>query len=175
MVKYLARYLTGGPISDGRLISHEQGEVTFWVRSKNKRTGNQPRPFRLPGVEFVRRWSLHILPKGFTKTRSYGGFSCRQRQDYLQRCRQLLGIAEPEDEPPSPQPLENESSETTRMCPRCQDKMVCVASTPRPAWRDLFSDHATCPLWYQPALSISRRSPDSHIRGPTVAATVCSL
>lgn len=61
MVKYLARYLTGGPISDGRLISHEQGEVTFWTRSRNKQTGNQPRPFSLPGVEFVRRWSMHIL------------------------------------------------------------------------------------------------------------------
>ena len=94
MVKYLARYLTGGPISDGRLISHEQGEVTFWARSKNKQTGNQPRPFTLPGVEFVRRWSMHILPKGFTKTRAYGGFSCRHRQDYLRRCRELLRIDE---------------------------------------------------------------------------------
>ena len=170
MVKYLARYLTGGPISDGRLISHEQGEVTFWARSKNKQTGNRPRPFPLPGVEFVRRWSMHILPKGFTKTRCYGGFSCRHRQDYLQRCRQLLRIAE--DEPQTPPPLEDELPETTRTCPRCQDKMVCVSSTPRPSWRELFREHATCPLWYQPSLSISRHS---HIRGPTASATTCSF
>jgi hypothetical protein len=124
MVKYLARYLTGGPISDGRLISHVDGQVTFWARGKNKQTGNQPRPFPLPGAEFVRRWSMHILPKGFTKTRCYGGFSCRHRHDYLQRCRQLLQIAEPEGEPPSPPPPEDESPETTRTCPRCQAKMV---------------------------------------------------
>ncbi|HUG67187.1 MAG TPA: transposase, partial [Pirellulaceae bacterium] len=55
-----------------------------------------PRSPPLSGIEFMRRWSLHILPKGFTKTRSYGGFSCRHRQDYLQRCRQLLQIPEPE-------------------------------------------------------------------------------
>ena len=171
MVKYLARYLTGGPISDGRLISHEQGEVTFWTRSRNKQTGNQPRPFSLPGVEFVRRWSMHILPKGFTKTRCYGGFSCRHRRDYLQRCRQFLQLTKSADEPPLPPPLEDEPPETTRTCPRCQDKMVRVASTPRPSWRDLFSDHATCPLWYQPTLSISRHS---HIRGPTTPATACT-
>jgi hypothetical protein len=176
MVKYLARYLTGGPISDGRLISHEQGEVTFWARSKNKQTGNQPRPFTLPGVEFVRRWSMHILPKGFTKTRAYGGFSCRHRQDYLRRCRELLRIDEAEDQPDASPPLEDESPETTRTCPRCAGQMVCVSSTPRPSWRDLFREQATCPLWYQPSLSISRRC-DSRIRGPdpNALAATCSL
>ena len=177
MLKYLTRYLTGGPISDGRLISHQDHEVTFWARSKNKQTGNKPRGFTLPGVEFVRRWSMHILPKGFTKTRHYGGFSCRYRQAYLQRCRQLLRIVEPEEEPHAEPPLEDDSVETTPMCPRCRGQMVCVQSTPRPSWRDLFREHATCPPWYQPSLSISRRSPDSHIRGPDplASAAVCSL
>lgn len=176
MVKYLARYLTGGPISDGRLISHGQGEVTFWARRKNKQTGKAPRPFTLSGVEFVRRWSLHILPKGFTKTRAYGGFSCRHRQDYMQRCRQLLRIADPEDEPQTSPSLEDELSETTRTCLHCQSKMVCVSSTPRPSWRDLFRDHAICPLWYQPSLSISRRFA-SRIRGPdpNASAARCPL
>jgi len=58
LLKYLARYVTGGPISDGRLISHENGQVTFWARDKSK-TGNRV-PVRLSGAEFVRRWSLHI-------------------------------------------------------------------------------------------------------------------
>lgn len=177
MVKYLARYLTGGPISDGRLISHANGMVTFWARSKNKKAGNKPRPFSLPGVEFVRRWSLHILPKGFTKTRSYGGFSCRHRQDYLQRCRQLLQLSEPEEKLPSVAPLEDESPATPRKCPRCEAPMECVSSTPRPSWRDLFREQATCPLWYQPALSITRPAgfprPPSHIRGPTASGAVC--
>ena len=177
MVKYLARYLTGGPISDGRLISHDSGMITFWARSKNKTEGNKPRPFPLSGVEFMRRWSLHILPKGFTKTRSYGGFSCRHRQDYLQRCRQLLQIPEPEEEPPSALSLGDELPQAPCKCPRCGAPMVCVASTPRPSWRDLFRNHATCPLWYQPALSLSRpagsQGASFHIRGPTASSAVC--
>ncbi len=168
MVKYLARYLTGGPISDGRLISHERSEVTFWTRGKNKQQGNQPREFSLPGMEFVRRWSLHILPKGFTRTRAYGGFSCRHRQDYLHRCRQLLQLGEPE--PSVEPPLEDALQETLRRCPRCDGQLICVSSTRRPSWRDLFRAHATCPLWYQPSISIPRHTP---IRGPTAAAPAC--
>ena len=153
VLKYLARYLTGGPISDHRLLSHEEGQVTFWARSKDKKTGNRSRPFTLPGVEFVRRWSLHILPKGFTKVRVYGGFSSRHRQDYLQRCRTLLKIADSEDEP-STLPLEEDEEEeesASRTCPHCECEMPCVQSSERSSWRDLFAQHTTCPWWY-PAL-----------------------
>ena len=47
--------LTGGPISDRRIIRDENGRVTFWARSKNKAAGNRPREFELLGKEFVRR------------------------------------------------------------------------------------------------------------------------
>jgi hypothetical protein len=55
VLKYLARYLTGGPISDQRLIDHQGGKVTFWARSKDKSKRNPPEPYTLPGVEFTRR------------------------------------------------------------------------------------------------------------------------
>ena len=64
MLKYLARYMTGGPISDRRIIRDENDRVTFWARSKDKAAGNPSRPFPLPGKEFVRRWSMHILAQG---------------------------------------------------------------------------------------------------------------
>jgi hypothetical protein len=175
MVKYLARYMTGGPLADSRLIAHADGQVTFWARSKNKRDGNQPREFSLPGVEFVRRWSLHILPKGFTKTRAYGGFSGRHRRDYLQLCRQLLQLAEPE--PSATRPVGDELAETPRKCPRCDGQLVCVAATRRPSWRDLFREHATCPVWYQPSISFPRvTSSRIRIRGPdpNPAAATCN-
>jgi hypothetical protein len=60
VLKYLARYLTGGPISDRRLIEHQDGKITFWARSHDKRAGNPSKPYTLSGVEFTRRWSLHI-------------------------------------------------------------------------------------------------------------------
>jgi hypothetical protein len=45
VLKYLARYMAGGPISDRRLISHEEGVVTFWARSKDKANGNKSEPY----------------------------------------------------------------------------------------------------------------------------------
>ncbi len=80
VLKYLARYMTGGPISDRRLVSCENDVVTFMARSKDKTKPKQQTPVKLSGVEFTRRWSLHILPKGFTRTRYFGGYSSGQAQ-----------------------------------------------------------------------------------------------
>ena len=162
VLKYLARYLTGGPICDHRLLAHEDGQVTFWARSKNKQTGNRPRPLTLSGVEFTRRWSMHILPKGFTKVRCGGGFSSRRRADYLQRCGRLLKIAEAEHEHQPKAPLEDDDELASRRCPDCQGQMVCVTASERPSWRDLFADYRTCPWWY-PALGYR---PPPRLRAP---------
>ena len=110
-LKYLARYMSGGPISDGRLISHEEGRVTFWARDKSKQ--QRSRPYELSGCEFTRRWSLHILPKGFTRSRCYGGFSSQHRVSYLAQCLDLL----PPPEPHAPDPPNTEPEQ--RACPHC--------------------------------------------------------
>ena len=91
VLKYLARYMTGGPISDRRLVAHEHGHVTFRARTGKQPGGSdETEDVRLPGAEFVRRWALHILPKGYTKTRRYGGYSNPHRQRYMTACRELL-------------------------------------------------------------------------------------
>ena len=81
----------GGPLSDRRSMSHENGEVTFFARIGKKTGGDDETvPIALSGVEFVRRWSLHILPKGYTKTRRFGGYSNHHRQRYIAECSNLL-------------------------------------------------------------------------------------
>jgi hypothetical protein len=147
VAKYMAKYLTGGPLSDGRLISHQQEEVTFWARSRNSKAGNRSRPFMLPGPEFARRWSLHILPKGYTKSRRYGGYSGRHCRDYLELCRRLLAAEQMEEPPPQGKPV---PSDTGPRCPRCEETMECIESIRRPSWKALFGDAATCPIWYGP-------------------------
>jgi hypothetical protein len=147
VLKYLARYLTGGPISDGRLIDHQDGKVTFWARGRDKQAGNQREPYTLRGAEFTRRWALHILPKGFVKSRCFGGFSCRRRETYLGRCRQLLGV-----ERTAPVPAEaaaEEESEPTRRCPRCQTPMTRISEGQRVSWRKVLNG-PHCPAWYDP-------------------------
>jgi hypothetical protein len=150
VLKYLARYLTGGPISDHRLIDHHDDEVTFWARSHDKTAGNRPEPYTLPGVEFTRRWALHILPKGFVKSRCFGGFSCRRRAAYLSRCRELLGSERPASEPAevSPEATADEP-QPTRLCPQCQTPMECTAHVERPGWRRALSGPPR-PEWYAP-------------------------
>lgn len=148
VLKYLARYMTGGPISDQRLISHDDGQVTFWARSKNKKAGNPSRPFPLSGIEFTRRWALHILPKGFTKVRRYGGYSGRLCRDYLDRCRSLLAIIGHASQDAARDAGLGVSSNLAPNCPRCDTPMERTASTRRPSWKKLFECNATCPIWH---------------------------
>ena len=75
VLKYLARYITGGPVANSRLIANEAGDVTFWARSTDKSKKGERVKVTYRGVEFVRRWTLHILPKGFTRSRFFGGWS----------------------------------------------------------------------------------------------------
>ena len=94
VVKYLASYLTGGSISDRRLISADENEVVFWARpkrSKQRPNGmNRQVPYWLSRHQFMQRWTMHILPKGFTRSRCYGGYHGAQRTEYLNHCRQML-------------------------------------------------------------------------------------
>ena len=161
VLKYLGQYLAGGPISDARLISDEDGVVTFWARPKGQ-TGEdelkddglrKPRPFFLPGREFVRRWAMHILPKGFIRTRFYGGYSYTKRTAYLDLCRRLRKLDIVEDvaatanSPPEKQEAE-EPEDPAPKCPRCGVVMVSRGHTRRRSWREIFTTHATCPVWY---------------------------
>ena len=88
VLKYLARYVSGVAISDRRLMSHANGCVRF--RYKNYAAGQRSDTTTLSGVEFVRRYMLHVLPRGFVRIRRYGLLSNRQRQTAVARCRALL-------------------------------------------------------------------------------------
>jgi hypothetical protein len=136
VLKYLARYLTGGPISDRRIIHDEHDHVTFWARSKDKAAGNPSRPLELSGKEFVRRWSMHILPKGYTRSRRFGGYHGSKHQAYQSLCRKLLVTP---DSPPAPSPEQTEGIDPTPpVCPRCDLPMVCIECRRRPSWQEVF-------------------------------------
>ena len=105
----------------------------------------------LPTLEFIRCWTLHILPKGFTKARCYGGWSNTRRAAYQQQCERLQPPP-PSPDPPDPvtpvlEPTPDEMVETMK-CPHCQTAMVLESDTRRPSWRELFygPDH---PRWME--------------------------
>jgi len=103
VLKYLARYTHRVAISNRRLICMKDGQVAF--RYKDYRHGQRQRVMRLPAVEFIRRFLLHGLPKGFVRIRHYGILANRVRQKNLEQCRRLIS-----DSPPSePAPVAQQS------------------------------------------------------------------
>lgn len=99
VLKYLARYAWGVAISNSRLVSLTEQDVTFhW---KDYRHDNQQKTMTLSGVEFLRRFMQHVLPKGFVRIRYYGLVSMRQRKRALPLCRALLKLANATTEEPS--------------------------------------------------------------------------
>ncbi len=87
VLEYLSRYVFRIAISDRRIMEVKNGKVYFtW---KDYRTGLF-RKMCLDIDEFIRRFLLHILPKGFFKVRYYGIFSSRYRKENIRLAKELL-------------------------------------------------------------------------------------
>jgi hypothetical protein len=156
VLKYLARYLTGGPISDARIIACDNDEVTFWAREGKTIGGDRAQiPITLPIEEFTRRWSLHILPKGYTKVRRFGGWSNRSAGDYVERSAiQLESIDAPLSEEAihfgpftETESVSEDSDDTNGCCPECGGLLYVVAENAKPAWHEVMNS-ASRPNWY---------------------------
>lgn len=120
VLKYLARYTHRVAISNSRLLSLDQGKVSF--RYKDYRHPERPRTLTLETTEFTRRFLLHVLPKGFMRIRHYGFLANRHRKTKLALCRGLLGSDDSPTELPST-PSQSDS------CPRCQQGTLYLVQT----------------------------------------------
>jgi hypothetical protein len=108
VLRYLARYTHRVAISNGRLLSLEDGRVRF--RWRDSRSGNQIKEMSLDAVEFIRRFLLHVLPSGFVKIRHFGFLANCNRKVMVRRCRELLPASVALVSPPCQQ----------RLCPVCR-------------------------------------------------------
>jgi hypothetical protein len=88
VLKYLARYTHRVAISNSRLTDIADGQVTF--RYKDYADGNEQKQMTLGADEFLRRFTQHVLPKGFVKIRHYGLLANKQREVKLTLSRFLL-------------------------------------------------------------------------------------
>src|SRR5215472_279033 len=120
VLKYLARYTHRVAIANQRLVSLEDGRVTF--RWKNYARANEPATMTLPADEFMRRFLRHVLPSGFVKVRHFGFLANRGRQDNLRLCRQLLAASstEPRRLDPPDSHANEPTANTVERCPRCK-------------------------------------------------------
>ena len=97
VLAYLGRYTHRVAISNHRLLSLKDGNVTF--KWRDYRHAKQQSLMTLKADEFIRRFLLHVLPRGFQRIRQFGLLANRRRHDRLARCRQLLGAAVPDTAP----------------------------------------------------------------------------
>ncbi len=108
-------------ISNSRLVSLENGHVTFhW---KDYADQNRTKTMKLDAVEFIRRFLLHVLPRGFVRIRQFGFLANRVRKEKLVLCRSLLKTQSPVANPSTPAAPDADStvpdSESHR-CPICK-------------------------------------------------------
>jgi hypothetical protein len=120
VLQYLARYTHRVAISNHRLISFENGMVTF--RWRDYAHGNKKRRMTLTAEEFLRRFLLHVLPRGFTRIRHFGFLTNRNRATLVPLCRRLLSQ--------TPLPFDNAtapgSPQHTWKCPKCAAPMIVI-------------------------------------------------
>jgi hypothetical protein len=139
VLKYVARYVVGGAISDRRLISHGDGQVTFWAR-QGKGKKRRPQPLSLPGVEFVRRFLLHVLPSGFHRVRYYGLLSNSSPGAPGAHCRKLLSGREAAPLDLDCEPSDQNLPAAEPACPSCgRGVLILCESQPPPSWRQLLA------------------------------------
>jgi len=121
VLQYLGRYTHRVAISNHRLVSFADGQVTF--RWRDSAHHNEQKLMTLSVDEFLRRFLLHILPKGFVRIRNFGFLANRRRTALLPLCFQLLG-ATPES------PAEEHASSTQDAplyrCPKCGGPMKVI-------------------------------------------------
>jgi Putative transposase len=119
---YLARYTHRVAITNHRLVAFQRDQVSF--RWKDYAHGNKKRMMTLSSQEFLRRFLLHVLPRGFVRIRSFGFLANRRRAKLLPLCQRLLS------DNPRPHPPAVTSSSPTQptcfRCPKCAIPMVVV-------------------------------------------------
>lgn len=118
-IDYLGRYTHKVAITNHRLISDNDGKVSFGYKDYSSADPQKPRTMTLAADEFIRRFLLHAIPPGFQRIRHYGLYANRNREANLELCRKLL-------QAPQPSPLAtpgtkaSEAIEAASRCPICK-------------------------------------------------------
>ena len=93
MLAYLSRYTHRVAISNRRLIAADAKTVTFKVKDYRIDGPGRYKTMTLDAHEFIRRFLIHVLPKGFHRIRHYGLLASGAKADNLALARKLLGVA----------------------------------------------------------------------------------
>ena len=126
VLAYLSRYTHRVAISNSRLLRFDEAEVTFRYKDYRRGGADRQQLMTLTADEFIRRFLLHVLPKGFHRIRHYGLLAAATRKVRLDHVRQLLGVA-----PPVTTDTQAEPDDVRPPCPCCGGHMVVIETFER--------------------------------------------
>jgi hypothetical protein len=132
VLAYLSRYTHRVAISNSRLISANEKCVTFKVKDYRIDGADRYKTMTLDVAEFIRRFLIHVLPKGFHRIRHYGLFANGSRTETLALARDLLAVAAHRAETDA-QAQDNSQEQNTlaHPCPCCGGRMIVIETFER--------------------------------------------
>ena len=139
VLAYLARYTHRVAIANSRLLALDERGVTFRYKDYRRDGQARYRTMTLAADEFIRRFLLHVLPKGFHRIRHYGLLARAGCKANIARARELIAAAEPPEKPATAHDTakaDGTAAERCPPCPCCGGRMIIVefferGSTPR--------------------------------------------
>jgi len=139
VLRYLSRYTHRVAISNRRLVAADSEAIAFRWKDYRLNGANRWKTMRLHPHEFIRRFLLHVLPKGFHRIRHYGLFASTNRAQSIAMARALLDVVPPAADP---QQQPDVAPHATRVlpypCPCCGARMIVIEVFARgcqPSWR----------------------------------------
>jgi hypothetical protein len=132
VLRYLSRYTHRVAISNRRLVSAGENGVTFKYKDYRIEGPGRYKTMTLATGEFIRRFLIHVLPKGFHRIRHYGLLASGNRVATIARARQLLAApSRPKQPETSEAAAADEPHVLPRPCPCCGGRMIIIESFAR--------------------------------------------
>src|SRR6266404_1700144 len=141
VLRYLSRYTHRIAISNRRLVSADENGVTFKYKDYRIEGPAHYKMMTLATDEFIRRFLIHVLTKGFHRIRHYGLFANANRAENIAKARALLNVAPPAADPQEQPDIAADAPRVLPCpCPRCGGRMIVIEVFARgcePRWRPM--------------------------------------
>src|SRR6266436_2507586 len=127
VLRYLSRYTHRIAISNRRLVSADENGVTFKYKDYRIEGPARYKTMTLATDEFIRRFLIHVLTKGFHRIRHYGLLANGNRSENIAKARALLNVAPPAADPQEQPDIATDAPRVLPCpCPRCGGRMIVI-------------------------------------------------
>jgi hypothetical protein len=131
VLRYLSRYTHRIAISNRRLVSADENGVAFKYKDYRVEGPDRYKTMTLATGEFIRRFLIHVLPKGFHRIRHYGLLASSNRAANIAHARELLAVPSRPKGPDKPEAALDEPRVLPRPCPCCGGRMIIIETFAR--------------------------------------------